>query len=90
MEECLWSRLSGRTQSGFEARWSGAGVGVGMLRGRGGSWLLRFLVSQFLGFLVLRFLVIGCLVSWFHSCLVAWLRMVFVGFVVSVRRFGVS
>ena len=34
----------------------GAGVGVGILRGRGGSWFLGFLVSWFLSFLVSWFL----------------------------------
>ena len=54
--------------------WSGAGVGVGMLRGRrGGSWLLDCLVSRFLGFLVFAFLIFGLFgfkVSWWQSFLV--------------------
>ena len=40
-------------------RWSGAGVGIGMLRGRGWflvSWCLGFLVSWFRSFLVSKFL----------------------------------
>ena len=50
--------------------WSGAGVGVGMLRvswfiGFFGCWFLGFLVSWFFGFLVAWFL--GFEVSWFQS-----------------------
>ena len=49
--------------------WLGAGVGVGMLRGRGGSWFLGFKVSRFQGFLVQQFR--GFKVSWFRSFLVS-------------------
>ena len=63
------------------ARWSGAGVGVGMLRGRGVlgflvSWFQSFLVSWFLSFLVSWFL--GFRVSWFVDFKMCW----FLGFLV--------
>ena len=47
--------------------WSGAGVGVGMLRGRAfsASWFLGFLLCWFLGFLVVGFLVSTFLGFWF-------------------------
>ena len=56
-------------------RGAGAGVGVGMLRGR---WIpLSVWVSWFLGFLVSWFL--SFLVAWFYGSKVSW----FLGFLVS-------
>ena len=59
--------------------WSGAGVGVGMLRVLGiplldNDWLLGFLID---GFLVSR--SFGILVSWFLGFLISW----FLGLLVS-------
>ena len=45
--------FSPQAPSRLPGGWSGAGVGVAMLRGRG---VLGFLVSKFLGFLVSKFL----------------------------------
>ena len=44
--------------------WSGAGVGVGMLRGRGFPYL-KILVSWFFGFWFLDVLFLGFSDSWF-------------------------
>ena len=59
-------------------RGAGAAVGVGMLRGRGISFLEKdaclfgFLVSRLLGFEVSWFQSV--LVSWFQSFLVSWFQ----------------
>ena len=57
-----------QARSCLSGGWSGAGVGVGMLRGRGGgflvSWFLVFMASWFLAFLLSKFL--GFLFSTFQ------------------------
>ena len=68
-------------------------VGVGMLRGRGGSWFLGFLVSEFIGFVVscIRMLLVSwflyfqrCLLPWFRGFKVSWFQnmsvLKFIGF----------
>ena len=78
--------------------WSGAGVGVGLLRGREFlvSWFLGFLMFvcfsfvfvSFLGFFIAWFHRVLVSVSWFQSVLVSWfqsfLRSQFLGFKVSL------
>ena len=51
--------------------WSGAGVGVGMLRGAGDFPYLNILVSWFLVFLVSWFAASWFLASWFLGSLVS-------------------